>query len=159
MNSRSWVGLCVLAGAALLFIATADLLGEPPDKEADQSDPPKPKITVQEARARAKLLQITYESTLISVHRAYFEDGKRMMVPARVLEDVFYWVDQETGGETRWISVNTEAMNIDHEPESEIEKKAAKDTRFRRRRVRADRGRSLLPRQPDSTCRLVPALP
>lgn len=126
MNLRTWVGLCVIAVAAILFIATADLQGETPAKEADQGEPTKPMMTLEEARARAKLLHTTYESTLITVHRAYFEEGKRMMVPARVLEDVFYWVDQETNGKTRWISVNTEAMNIDHEPETEIEKKAAK---------------------------------
>lgn len=129
MNSRIWIGLCMIAGAATLFMATTDSLGEPPDnsdKPAKKSKPAKPLLTVEEARGQAKLLHTTYEATLIAVHRAYFEEGKRMLVPSRVLEDIFYWVDHETKGETRWIAVNTEAMSIDHEPESEIEKKAAK---------------------------------
>ncbi|MDP6060509.1 MAG: hypothetical protein QGH33_16515 [Pirellulaceae bacterium] len=129
MNLRISAGLCMIVGAASLFIAATDSLGEPPGKSGDSADQiklGKPIMTIAEARARTKLLHTTYESTLIMVHRAYFEEGKRLTVPSRVLEDVFYWVDQETNGKTRWISVNTEAMNIDHEPESEFEKRAAK---------------------------------
>lgn len=77
-------------------------------------------------RRQAKLLHSTYEATLHTVHREYFREGGRTPIPARVLEEVFYWVDEETRGETRWIAVNTEAMSIDHNAESEFEKQAVK---------------------------------
>lgn len=129
MKSKISAALCVIAGATIFFMATAASLGDPPDKAKDAAEKDKPAQvlpTVAEARSQAKLLHTTYESALIAVHRAYFQEGKRMVVPSRVLEDVFYWVDHETKGETRWISVNTEAMNIDNEPDTEIEKAAAK---------------------------------
>ncbi len=115
--------------AASTFLATDFSFCEPAAKKDDsrsERDLKKPVLTVEQARDRAKLLHTTYESTLIVVHRAYFEEGKRMMVPARVLEDVFYWGDEENNGETRWISVNTKAMNIAHEAETEVEKQAAR---------------------------------
>jgi len=126
------MSLCLAALATFCLTATS-LLGEPNDEPAtnpaakangDSPEKPKP-LTVVAARERAKLLHTTYEATLIAVHRAYFE-GRRDAVPAVVLEDVFKWVDKETQGKTRWIAVNTEAMNVDHEPKSEIEKLAAK---------------------------------
>ena len=130
MNPRIWMGLPVIAGLATLLVATTDSVGEPsggPDKAIDQSKPTiKPTMTVEEARGRAKLLHTTYESTLIAVHREYFEKSQRQQVPARVLESVFFWVDRENRIKTRWISVNTEAMNLKHKPKSDVEKQAAK---------------------------------
>lgn len=100
---------------------------ESPDNAAEAEDKkPESVLTVDEARRQAKLLHSTYEATLHTVHREYFREGGRTPIPARVLEEVFYWVDEETHGETRWIAVNTEAMSIDHNPESEFEKQAAK---------------------------------
>jgi len=112
--------------AAACFMATADSSDKPLNKPQQSRTPDKPPLTLEEARGRAKLLHATYESTLIAVHRAYFTEGNRQPVPARVLEGVFYWMDQENKTNTHWISVNTEAMNLDHQPESDIEKKAAK---------------------------------
>ena len=80
----------------------------------------------EEARARARLLHTTYKSTLVAVHREYFHEASRKRVPARVLEGVFFWVDRENHSKTRWISVNTEAMNLKHKPKTDFEKQAAK---------------------------------
>ncbi len=126
------------AGLISLCLVATSLFGEPPKEQKPKEDPAqtatksdpaedvkKSAITVQVARQRAELLHTAFEATLIAVHRAYFE-GERDAVPAVVLEDVFSWVDKETHGKTRWIAVNTEAMNIDHEPKSDFEKKAAK---------------------------------
>jgi hypothetical protein len=42
------------------------------------------------------------------------------------MEDIFKDVASEENLQARWISVNTKAMSIDHEPEDEFEKAAAK---------------------------------
>lgn len=109
------------------MLLTTHLQADSPNEAAeDESKTPVPELSVEEARRQAKLLHNTYEATLHTVHREYFREGGRTPIPSRVLEDVFYWVDQETHGETRWIAVNTEAMSIDHNPDSEFEKQAAK---------------------------------
>ncbi|HRX80273.1 MAG TPA: DUF3365 domain-containing protein [Pirellulaceae bacterium] len=117
------VGFAIVLNMSLTLRVWSDSPNESDTKEAKT---PVAELTVDEARRQAKLLHSTYESTLHTVHREYFQEGGRTPIPARVLEDIFYWVDEETQGETRWIAVNTEAMSIDHNPESEFEKQAAK---------------------------------
>ncbi len=107
-------------------LATHAVADKPDDADKIEASEFVPTLTVDEARRQAKLLHNTYEATLHTVHREYFQEGGRTPIPARVLEEVFYWVDEETHGETRWIAVNTEAMSIDHNPESDFEKQAAK---------------------------------
>lgn len=119
----AWGVFAVLLFGASWLPSRADSLADP-----DQTDAKKhvPELTVDEARRQAKLLHSTYEATLHTVHREYFRESGRTPIPARVLEDVFYWVDEETHGETRWIAVNTDAMSIDHNPKTDFEKEAAK---------------------------------
>lgn len=126
MKFRAFVAI---ASFAVLFVPAVALRlqADPPeDKGETVAEKHVPVLTVDEARRQAKLLHSTYEATLHTVHREYFREGGRTPIPARVLEEVFYWVDEETRGETRWIAVNTEAMSIDHNAESEFEKQAVK---------------------------------
>jgi hypothetical protein len=115
--------MAILLGMTWALPLRADSPDDSDEKDGKQHVP---EITVDEARRQAKLLHNTYEATLHTVHREYFREAGRTPIPARVLEEIFYWVDEETHGETRWIAVNTEAMSIDHNPESEFEKQAAK---------------------------------
>jgi hypothetical protein len=81
--------------------------------------------SVAEAKVEAKLLHDVYQSTLDVMHRHYFRsDGA--VLPARAMEDVFEAMADQSAAKAYWISVNTEAMNIDHEPKTEFEKLAAK---------------------------------
>ena len=77
-------------------------------------------------RRQAELLLKTYLAALMVVHREYFDEDERHLLPARAFEEVFREVDEFSGGRTRWIAVNTPAMNVDHEPQSAFEKDAAK---------------------------------
>lgn len=90
---------------------------------AEAGDAPVP-VTVDVARDRAKLLHEVYTSTLLVMHDRYFHDA-RAIVPARALEDVFRDVNRQTKVDARWISVNTKAMSLKHEPKTEFEKHAA----------------------------------
>ena len=81
-------------------------------------------VTVEVARDRARLMHTIYATTLEVLHDRYFH-GQRAMVPARAMEDVFDGLDRKLNVGTRWISVNTRAMSITHEPKTEVDKKAA----------------------------------
>ena len=49
------------------------------------------------------------------------------VLPARAMEDIFSDVARQSKTTARWISVNTKAMSLDHEPSSEFEKHAAEE--------------------------------
>lgn len=126
----SLVALCVVSSLCLVFL-TASSNGE--SQKADTADDSKKavevidKLTVPEARRQTKLLHDTYIATLHTVHRSYFDEDEREIIPARAMENVFRQIDAETGGKTRWIAVNTPAMNIDHNPKEGFEKDAARE--------------------------------
>ena len=78
------------------------------------------------ARDRAKLLQDVYMSTLEVIHERYFH-GDRVIVPARAMEAIFTDMKRQHHIDAHWISVNLKAMSLDHEPQSEFEKFAARE--------------------------------
>lgn len=82
------------------------------------------RVSLATARDRAKLLHGVYSATLDSIHHHYFR-RERAVLPARAMEDVFAEVDRQSNVKSRWIAVNTPAMSINHEPETDFEKKAA----------------------------------
>ena len=82
-------------------------------------------ITIDEARGRVRILETVYLSSLQNIHRNYFRDDQRLPIPSRVLEDVFYSVNSRNGIKSRWIAVNTPAMNVEHKPKPGFETRAA----------------------------------
>ena len=126
----SLIALCVISGLYLAFLTTSSNGKSPKADTADSSekaDEAADKFTVPEARRQTKLLHDTYIATLHTVHRSYFDKDEREIIPARAMEEVFRQIDAETGGKTRWIAVNTPAMNIDHNPKEGFEKDAAQE--------------------------------
>lgn len=83
-------------------------------------------VTVEAARERAKLTHHIYASTLEAMHHHYFNND-RSSVPARVMEDMFSDIARQENIKAKWIAVNAKAMSIDHKPEGEFEKQAAKE--------------------------------
>ena len=126
----SLIALCVISGLYLAFLTTSSNGKSPKADTADSSekaDEAADKFTVPEARRQTKLLHDTYIATLHTVHRSYFDKDEREIIPARAMKEVFRQIDAETGGKTRWIAVNTPAMNIDHNPQEGFEKDAARE--------------------------------
>jgi hypothetical protein len=78
------------------------------------------------ARDRAKQMHEIYLVTLDVIHHRYFHKD-RAIIPARAMEDIFSEMKQRSRVEAHWISVNTKAMSIDHDPNTEFEKRAAKE--------------------------------
>lgn len=77
------------------------------------------------ARAQARLLHESLHATLLIVHRKYYREDEKLPIPSSVLDEVFEELSRTRKIQFRWISVNAEAMNIDHEPKTEFEKQAA----------------------------------
>lgn len=82
-------------------------------------------VTVEVARERALLAHSIYSATLDVVHHYYFRDDTAA-VPARAMENLFYRMSRKENISGRWISVNAPAMSIDHKPQDDFEKAAAK---------------------------------
>ena len=83
------------------------------------------RVPLEDARVKAKLLHDVYSSTLDVMHHHYFRED-RSAIPARVMEDIFTELEERENIKAGWISVNAKAMSIDHEPDTDFEKQAAK---------------------------------
>ena len=136
MRSGSLFLLVGLTGLVSLMLIRSACSDEPSaaaesvtGKTAVLNTPPEasiPRVSLEVARDRAKLLHDVYASTLDVMHRRYFH-GDRATVPARAMEDIFSDVRREYSIEARWIAASLRAMNIDHDPETPFEKQAARE--------------------------------
>lgn len=124
--------LAFLIGVAFATVALQGLDTNEIKTVADPKERPNPSLPtaanfeteVATARERAKLLHDVYSTTLDVMHHRYFRrDGP--VLPARAMEDVFEEMAGLSGISANWISVNTKAMSIIHEPRTSFEKKAA----------------------------------
>jgi len=101
-----------------------------PNKRGNKKRPAAIRVAQAEARRRAELFHETIESTLMLMHREYFEeggDGKRAnMIPSKALEGVFHRVARRSHIEARWLAVNAQAMSIDHRPQDAFERQAVR---------------------------------
>lgn len=109
---------------AVTGVGAVLILGVGLGAESPKDSPEVKKITVAEARDRAQLMHNIYATTLDVMHERFFR-RERSVLPARAMQDIFSELEHQTGIKANWISVNTRAMSIDHEPSTEFEKKAA----------------------------------
>ena len=108
-------------------LAADEKASKPAGKQAAASAEEKaPRVSLDVARDRAKLLHEVYASMLDVIHRRYFH-ADRAIVPARAMEDVFSDMERAAHIEARWIVANLKAMSVDHEPETPFEKQAARE--------------------------------
>ena len=114
-----WCSLAVVVVAAGL-VASFARSQDPPDGTVSGKLP-----NVAEARERAKLLHHVYAATLDTMHEHFFRRD-RAVLPARAMEDIVADVERSSRIRAAWISVNTKAMSIHHEPKTAFEKQAAK---------------------------------
>lgn len=126
MNYRSLVSIMMVC-AGITIVGNVNSTGSDEQTTSAESGPP-PKtpvrFTVQAAKERSELMHHIYAATLDAMHHHYFRANKSVL-PARAMEDVFADVARETHSTARWISVNTKPMSVDHEPNTEFERKAA----------------------------------
>ncbi|MCC9605562.1 DUF3365 domain-containing protein [Blastopirellula sp. JC732] len=110
-----------------LLLSIAGLAAATIADESSEQASPAPPVRIEEARSRARLLHETLHGTLQVMHRDFFDEEESHAIPSRSLEDVFAELERSHHVKIRWISVNTNAMNIDNEPKSPFEKLAAKE--------------------------------
>ncbi len=136
-DHRSKVCVALGAGGMLcaMFAWSASLSADPPaatggapaeKKSAKPGDEPADadRVSVAVAREKAAVLHEVYASTLHTMHQHYFHVN-RAVLPARALEEVFDDMARKSKVKANWISVNTKAMSVDHEPDDEFERQAA----------------------------------
>ncbi len=116
---------------SLIFLGVTSLLFAEDKNPSTTSDAPDvdqqkeiPRVSLEEARERAELMHLLYNSTLETLHDRYFH-GDRAMVPARAMTDVFRDMERKTHTQARWISASLKPMSIDHKPSTNFEKRAA----------------------------------
>jgi hypothetical protein len=122
LNSNLKTSLCAIVGTAVVLCGTLVSYAAPPSDAA--SAPSENQLTVAAAREQAKLMHTIYTAALDAMHHHYFHNHQAV-VPARALEDVFAEIAKQSSIRAKWISVNTAAMSIHHEPQDEFEKQAA----------------------------------
>jgi len=83
-------------------------------------------LSIGVARQRAIVAQDIYSATLRMLHRRYFHKDKALL-PARAMQDIFDDIESESKVKAQWISASLKPMSIDHRPETEFEKQAAKE--------------------------------
>ena len=114
---------------ALLFCAAIDGIA-PADEDVStktSSEEPAvaPETTVSEARRQAEILHSTLHSSLRVIHDRYYKEDEGLPIPAAILGEVFKDVEAEQNVKLRWLAVEGLAMNSDHKPADEFERKAA----------------------------------
>jgi len=136
MRSTVWTVSCsTIAFASVLCVAFGSFAGPPRGSKAafstkskadsTEKSADKKRVSVKVARERAKLLHNIYSATLDVIHHRYFR-AEKSNIPARVMEDVFSEIARRENIKANWIAVNTRAMSIDHQPQDDFEKQAAK---------------------------------
>lgn len=79
---------------------------------------------VTEARDRARLLHETIHGTLLVVHRDFYREDEGLPIPSRSMKYVFNKLERQWDVKIEWLAVNAQAMDVDHEPRDQFEKKA-----------------------------------
>ena len=109
-----------------LICLSRDSKADPPAKKEKMDPVDGNRVAVSVARDRAELIHRMVADTLEVVHKHYFR-REGSVLPARAFDDVFARIEKRSNAKVRWIAVNAPAMNIDNEPKSDFEKKAAEE--------------------------------
>lgn len=81
-------------------------------------------IPVQAAPLIAKALHDAMHSALRVSHDRYYREDEGLIIPAAALQEVFADVKKTRNITLRWLVVEGQAMNIDHEAQDDFEKAA-----------------------------------
>ncbi|MCA9138593.1 MAG: DUF3365 domain-containing protein [Planctomycetales bacterium] len=96
------------------------------DADSETHHPINPARSVDEARGRARLLHETIRGTLQVMHRDFFDEDDARAIPSSSMEDVFKELSRGYDVDVKWLVVNTDIVNVDHQPADPFERDAAK---------------------------------
>jgi hypothetical protein len=109
----------------VLFVSLLTVGANEPTSERGR-DPIPAASSVTEARSRARLLHETIRGTLQVVHRDFFDEDNANAIPSASLEDVFAELSDSYDVDLKWLIVETDMLNVDHQPQDAFEKAAVK---------------------------------
>lgn len=119
--------IALIATIALLTSSTRAVETETEAKPNAQSRSSiEPPSNHREAHARARLLHEMTVGSLAVMHRDFFDEDDAGAIPSASLEDVFVEMERTYGVEMKWLVVNTDVVNVDHEPETAFDQFAVK---------------------------------
>lgn len=81
---------------------------------------------LDEARSRAMLLHEAMVGTLQVVHRDFFLEDESRTIPSASFEDVFHELSEQFQVKLRWLIVDTDVVNVDHQAQDPFEEEAVK---------------------------------
>lgn len=113
-----------LVPSLVIACCTASLLAE--EKRIESVAKTMPASNEAEARARAMMLHEMVRGTLQIMHRDFFDEDDANAIPSASLEDVFHEMGKSYDIRLKWLIVNTDVVNVDHEAETAFEKAAVK---------------------------------
>ncbi len=102
---------------------------------ADESSPAKPRVVTSaeiprpstaQARRQAEILHTCMHTTLQVVHNRYYREDEGLPIPASIMGDVFKEIEEKDHIKLRWLAVEGQAMNTDHQPQDAFETEAVK---------------------------------
>lgn len=110
-----------------LFLAASVLQDKPiPNSETQNQPEVVAARTIQEARSRAILLHETIAGSLQVVHRDLFNEEDSLAIPSASLQDVFDQLEKQHEVHLKWLTVETDTLNVDHDPSDPFEHQAVK---------------------------------
>jgi hypothetical protein len=112
----------VVVCIVLAMLSSVTVRSQESDRVKAISAPP----TAIEARSRAMLLHETIVGLLQVVHRDFFEEDDSRAIPSASFEDVFHELSDQFKVNIRWLIVDTDVVNIDHQAQDDFEKAAVK---------------------------------
>lgn len=119
MNARRILGIIAVVGFSFAAIADDDAPLPSAEGFLAASD-------AKEARARAQMLHEMARGALQVMHRDFFDEENSHSIPSASLEDVFQEMHKSYEVKMKWLTVNTDVVNIDHQAETQFEKDAVK---------------------------------
>ncbi len=97
--------------------------------EKGLADSPVKASSVAEARRQAELLHNSLHAALQIMHHRYYIEDEGLLLPAAAMKEVFADVQRESNVALRWLVVEGQAMNTDHEAQTAFEQEAARAIR------------------------------
>lgn len=117
-------------GLALVGLLSASAqTANPPAAEPPAQAAISPATSLEEARARARLLHEAFHGALLAVHRDFFDDDNPGVLPSQSLNDVFAELANTAAVELRWLTGNADEMSPDHKPRGDFETAAIEHLR------------------------------
>ena len=110
------IGLVIVA----MSLSAAD--DPAPSKKDGKASP----VRVAEARRQAELLHAAFHLTLQEIHHEYYRSDQAMTVPAVTMKKIFRELEEQHHLKIRWLAINAQAMNIEHQPQAGFESDAVK---------------------------------